>query len=173
MPKNKNNVFLIGPMGSGKTSVAKKLSAMLRKKFVDTDIAISNKTGVDINYIFDVEGEVGFRKREDAALKECVLEQNIVLSTGGGIVLSANNRLRLKKHGVVVYLETSVESQEMRTLSNHNRPLLKNTEHKKTLQELMLTRGRLYEEIADITINTDDKSLEDVATEVGSKINEY
>tara|TARA_B100000959_G_scaffold172866_1_gene180972 strand:+ start:2234 stop:2755 length:522 start_codon:yes stop_codon:yes gene_type:complete len=173
MPKNKNNVFLIGPMGSGKTSVAKKLSAMLRKKFVDTDIAISNKTGVDINYIFDVEGEVGFRKREEAALKECVLEQNIVLSTGGGIVLSANNRLRLKKHGVVVYLETSVESQEMRTLSNHNRPLLKNTEHKKTLQELMLTRGRLYEEIADITINTDDKSLEDVATEVGSKINEY
>ncbi len=160
-------------MGSGKTSVAKKLSAMLRKKFVDTDIAISNKTGVDINYIFDVEGEVGFRKREEAALKECVLEQNIVLSTGGGIVLSANNRLRLKKHGVVVYLETSVESQEMRTLSNHNRPLLKNTEHKKTLQELMLTRGRLYEEIADITINTDDKSLEDVATEVGSKINEY
>jgi len=173
MPKNKNNIFLIGPMGSGKTSLAKKLSTMLRKKFVDTDTTISNKTGVDINYIFDVEGEAGFRKREEAALKKCVLEKNIVLSTGGGIVLSANNRRRLKKHGVVIYLETSVESQEMRTLSNNNRPLLKNTEHKKTLQELMLTRGRLYEEIADITIKTDDKSLQEVATEVGSKINEY
>jgi len=173
MPKNKNNIFLIGPMGSGKTSVAKKLSIILRKEFVDTDTNISNKTGVDINYIFDVEGEAGFRKREEATLKACVLENNIVLSTGGGIVLSVNNRLLLKKHGTVVYLETSVESQEKRTLLNNNRPLLKNTEHKKTLQELMLTRGPLYEEIADITINTDNKSLEEVVTEVHSEINEY
>jgi len=173
MPKNKNNIFLIGPMGSGKTSVAKKLSAKLGKQFVDTDVKISNKTGVDINYIFDVEGEIGFRKREEATLKECILENNIVLSTGGGIVLSAKNRLLLKKHGVVVYLETSIESQEARTLFSNNRPLLKNTEHKKTLQELMLTRSPLYEEIADITINTDNKSLEEVVTEASSKINEH
>ena len=160
-------------MGSGKTSVAKRLSAKLSKQFVDTDLEISNTTGVDINYIFDIEGEVGFRKREEIILKECVLKNNIVLSTGGGIVLSGNNRLLLKTHGVVVYLETSVDAQESRTSSTNNRPLLKNTEHKKTLQELMLTRGPLYEEIADITINTDNKSPEEVATKTHSKINEH
>ena len=160
-------------MGSGKTSVAKRLSAKLSKQFVDTDLEISNTTGVDINYIFDIEGEAGFRKREETILKECVLKNNIVLSTGGGIVLSGNNRLLLKTHGVVVYLETSVDAQESRTSSTNNRPLLKNTEHKKTLQELMLTRGPLYEEIADITINTDNKSPEEVATKTHSKINEH
>ena len=160
-------------MGSGKTSVAKRLSAKLSKQFVDTDLEISNTTGVDINYIFDIEGEAGFRKREETILKECVLKNNIVLSTGGGIVLSGNNRLLLKTHGVVVYLETSVDAQESRTSSTNNRPLLKNTEHKKTLQELMLTRGPLYEEIADITINTDNKSPEEVATKAHSKINEH
>ncbi len=160
-------------MGSGKTSVAKRLSAKLSKQFVDTDLEISNITGVDINYIFDIEGEVGFRKREEKILKECVLKNNIVLSTGGGIVLSGNNRLLLKTHGVVIYLETSVDAQESRTSLTNNRPLLKNTEHKKTLQELMLTRGPLYEEIADITINTDNKSPGEVATKAHSKINEH
>ena len=173
MSKNTNNIFLIGPMGSGKTSVAKRLSAKLSKQFVDTDLEISNTTGVDINYIFDIEGEAGFRKREETILKECVLKNNIVLSTGGGIVLSGNNRLLLKTHGVVIYLETSVDAQESRTSLTNNRPLLKNTEHKKTLQELMLTRGPLYEEIADITINTDNKSPEEVATKAHSKINEH
>ena len=160
-------------MGSGKTSVAKRLSAKLSKEFIDTDLEISNITGVDINYIFDIEGEAGFRKREEAILKECVLKNNMVLSTGGGIVLSRNNRHLLKTHGVVIYLETSIDSQESRTSLTNNRPLLKNTEHKKTLQELMLTRGPLYEEIADIIINTDNKSPNKVATEAHSKINEY
>ena len=160
-------------MGSGKTSVAKRLSAKLNKEFIDTVLEIANIIGVDINYIFDIEGEAGFRKREEAILKECVLKNNMVLSTGGGIVLSRNNRHLLKTHGVVIYLETSIDSQESRTSLTNNRPLLKNTEHKKTLQELMLTRGPLYEEIADITINTNNKSIEEVATEAHSKINEY
>jgi len=160
-------------MGSGKTSAAKRLSAKLNKEFIDTDLEISNITGVDINYIFDIEGEAGFRKREEAILKECVLKNNMVLSTGGGIVLSGGNRRLLKTHGVVIYLETSIDSQESRTSLTNNRPLLQNTEHKKTLQELMLTRGPLYEEIADIIINTDNKSPNKVATEAHSKINEY
>ena len=160
-------------MGSGKTSAAKRLSAKLNKEFIDTDLEISNITGVDINYIFDIEGEAGFRKREEAILKECVLKNNMVLSTGGGIVLSGDNRRLLKTHGVVIYLETSIDSQESRTSLTNNRPLLKNTEHKKTLQELMLTRGPLYEEIADIIINTDNKSPNKVATEAHSIINEY
>jgi len=160
-------------MGSGKTSAAKRLSAKLNKEFIDTDLEISNITGVDINYIFDIEGEAGFRKREEAILKECVLKNNMVLSTGGGIVLSGDNRRLLKTHGVVIYLETSIDSQESRTSLTNNRPLLQNTEHKKTLQELMLTRGPLYEEIADIIINTDNKSPNKVATEAHSKINEY
>ena len=160
-------------MGSGKTSAAKRLSAKLNKEFIDTDLEISNITGVDINYIFDIEGEAGFRKREEAILKECVLKNNMVLSTGGGIVLSGGNRRLLKTHGVVIYLETSIDSQESRTSLTNNRPLLQNTEHKKTLQELMLTRGPLYEEIADIIINTDNKSPNKVATEAHSIINEY
>jgi len=160
-------------MGSGKTSAAKRLSAKLNKEFIDTDFEISNIIGVDINYIFDIEGEAGFRKREEAILKECVLKNNMVLSTGGGIVLSGGNRRLLKTHGVVIYLETSIDSQERRTSLTNNRPLLQNTEHKKTLQELMLTRGPLYEEIADIIINTDNKSPNKVATEAHSKINEY
>ena len=173
MPKNTNNIFLIGPMGSGKTSVAKRLSAKLNKEFIDTDLEISNITGVDINYIFDIEGEAGFRKREEAILKECVLKNNMVLSTGGGIVLSKDNRHLLKTHGVVIYLETSIDSQESRTSLTNNRPLLKNTEHKKTLQELMLTRGPLYEEIADIVIMTDDKSLQEMSKEIQRAINEH
>jgi len=173
MPKNKNNVLLIGPMGSGKTSMAKSLAKALDKNFLDTDLEITKKTGVDITYIFDLEGEEGFRKRESSALKKCLSIQDIVLSTGGGIVLSKENRKRLKKHGLVVYLQTSINTQTERTSSTKNRPLLLKDNPQKILEELMLTRGPLYEEIADIVITTDDKSLKETTEETIRAINEY
>mgnify|MGYP003307724951 CR=1 FL=1 len=103
MPKNTNNILLIGPMGSGKTSVAKLLANNLDKKFLDTDEEVMKKTGVDIAYIFDMEGEEGFRKRECLALKECLNHNNTVLSTGGGIVLAKENRDLLQNRGTVIF----------------------------------------------------------------------
>ena len=173
MPKKTNNILLVGPMGSGKTSVGKLLANNLDKKFLDTDEEIMKKTGVDITYIFDMEGEEGFRKRECLALKECLTNNNTVFSTGGGIVLSKENRNLLKDRGTVVYLQTSISSQVKRTASSNNRPLLQNKDPEETLEKLMLTRGPLYEEIADITIMTDNKSLQEMSKEIQRAINEY
>ncbi len=173
MPKNTNNILLIGPMGSGKTSLAKLLAKNLDKKFLDTDEEVMNKTGVDINYIFDMEGEDGFRKRECLVLKECLNDNNTVLSTGGGIVLSKENRDLLQERGTVVYLQTSIRSQVERTGPSNDRPLLQNNDPKKTLEKLMLTRGPLYEEIADIIIMTDNKSLQEISKEIQRAINEH
>ena len=173
MPNNTNNILLIGPMGSGKTSVARLLANNLDKKFLDTDEEIMKKTGVDITYIFDMEGEEGFRKREYLALKECLTDNNTVLSTGGGIVLSKENRNLLKDRGTVVYLQTSISSQVERTASSNNRPLLQKKDPEEILEKLMLTRGHLYEEIADITIMTDNKSLQEMSKEIQRAINEY
>ena len=173
MPKNSNNILLIGPMGSGKTSVAKLLAKNLDKRFLDTDDEVMKKTGVDIPYIFDVEGEEGFRKRECLVLNECLSDNNLVISTGGGIVLSKENRDIIKARGTVVYLQTSVSFQVERIASTNNRPLLQNKDPEETLEELMLTRTPLYEEIADITIITDNKSLQEMSKEIQRAINEY
>ena len=160
-------------MGSGKTSVGKLLANDLEKRFLDTDEQVMKKTGVDISYIFDMEGEEGFRKRECLALKECLNDNNLVVSTGGGIVLSKENRDLIKARGTVVYLQTSVSFQVERIASTNNRPLLQNKDPEETLEELMLTRAPLYEEIADITIMTDNKSLQEMSKEIQRAINEH
>ncbi len=173
MINQKGNIILIGPMGSGKTSTGRMLAKEMGYAFADTDEEVTKRTGVSIAYIFDVEGEEGFRKRECLALKECLNDNNTILSTGGGIVLSKENRDLLQDRGTVVYLQTSIRSQVKRTASTNNRPLLQNNDPEETLEKLMLTRAPLYEEIADITIMTDNKSLQEMSKEIQRAINEH
>ena len=173
MINQKGNIILIGPMGSGKTSTGKMLAKEMGYVFLDTDEEVTKRTGVSIAYIFDVEGEEGFRKRECLALKECLNGNNTVVSTGGGIVLSKENRELLQVRGMVVYLQTSIRTQVKRTASTNNRPLLQNKDPEETLEKLMLTRAPLYEEIADITIMTDNKSLQEMSKEIQRAINEH
>lgn len=173
MINQKGNIILIGPMGSGKTSTGRMLAKEMGYAFADTDEEVTKRTGVSIAYIFDVEGEEGFRKRECLALKECLNDNNKVLSTGGGIVLSKENRDLLQDRGKVVYLQTSIRFQVKRTASTNNRPLLQNKDPEETLEKLMLTRAPLYEEIADITIMTDNKSLQEMSKEIQRAINEH
>ena len=173
MINQKGNIILIGPMGSGKTSSGRILAKEMGYVFSDTDEEVIKRTGVSIAYIFDVEGEEGFRKRECLALKECLNNNNTVVSTGGGIVLSKENRDLLQDRGTVVYLQTSIRSQVKRTASTNNRPLLQNKDPEETLEKLMLTRAPLYEEIADITIMTDNKSLQEMSKEIQRAINEH
>ena len=173
MINQKGNIILIGPMGSGKTSTGRMLAKEMGYAFADTDEEVTKRTGVSIAYIFDVEGEEGFRKRECLALKECLNDNKTVVSTGGGIVLSKENRDLLQDRGTVVYLQTSIRTQVKRTASTNNRPLLQNKDPEETLEKLMLTRAPLYEEIADITIMTDNKSLQEMSKEIQRTINEH
>jgi shikimate kinase len=167
----KNRIFLIGPMGSGKTTVGRRLASMLGKTFCDTDNEVEAKTGVNIAYIFDVEGEEGFRTRESAALFEKAQLDNIIISTGGGIIELKANR-EVLKNGYVVYLKTSLETQKERATPNENRPLLLNTNAEKQLTELMIKRKPLYEESADRVIITDGLTSKAVAKQIFEVINE-
>ena len=142
-------------MGSGKSSVGKIVAKTLAKEFHDTDQEIEASTGVDISYIFDVEGEAGFRKREEKLVAVITQKKNIVLATGGGVIESENNRQCLTNNGFVIYLETSLEEQVLRAKPSRQRPLLHDVEPKKKLQELMQKRKSLYESIADTIVNTE------------------
>ena len=132
----KTNIFLIGPMGSGKTSVGRHLARVLARVFHDADSEIEKRTGVDIPYIFEKEGEPGFRLREREAIEHLTGLDSIVLATGGGAVLNADNRRFLKERGCVIYLQTSISHQVERTRRGHQRPLLQNTDPKARLQKL-------------------------------------
>jgi shikimate kinase len=157
------NIFLIGPMGSGKTAVGRQLAKALRLEFCDTDIEIQQRTGVDIPYIFEKEGERGFRSRERDVIAALTSRRGIVLATGGGAVLDAENRGRLAGHGVVVHLDTTIDEQLRRTRRNKHRPLLMVPEPRKVLEELRQARGPLYAEIADISIDTTGRKVRGVA----------
>jgi shikimate kinase len=160
------NIFLIGPMGAGKSAVGRYLARTLHLSFVDSDDEIESRTGVDIPFIFEKEGEAGFRKREAVVIDDLSKMDGVVLATGGGAVLDIDSRSRLGGRGFVVYLFTTVDQQVMRTQKGRERPLLEKADPRATLQDLLDTRDPLYREIADIVVETDGRKVKSVADEI-------
>ncbi len=171
MSDNQTNVVLVGPMGSGKTSVGRRLACVLKRDFFDSDFEIVARTGVAIDHIFDVEGEEGFRKRETKMLAELCDIKNIVIATGGGIVIKPENRELLKKNSFVVYLSSSIEQLVMRTAKSKSRPLLERSNNReKTIRELVEKREPLYQEVADVVVDTTGKKLYAIINEIKKAI---
>ena len=166
----KQNLFLIGPMGAGKTTVGKQLAQVLGMQFIDSDLEIQRRTGVDIPTIFEFEGESGFRKRETAVIEDLTALEGIVLATGGGAVLDENNRRLLSSRGFVVYLQCTPEQQYERTFRDKNRPLLQTEDPLAKLKVLMAEREPLYLQTADLVIMSDRRNAQAVAREIQSKL---
>ena len=159
-------LIIIGPMASGKSTVGRRLSNRLNLKFIDIDKEIEKSAGVSISWIFDVEGEERFREREVKELAKSINNNNCVISTGGGAILSKENREVLKK-GTVIYLETSIQTQLERTINDKKRPLLQNSNNREqTLRELKKIRDPLFEECANITIKEGKNSHNEVVEEI-------
>jgi len=161
-----HRVFLIGPMGSGKTAVGKQLAQALGLEFVDSDRAVEERTGVEIAYIFEREGEAGFRARERDAIDELSARDGLVLATGGGAILDPDTRARLRERGHVVYLRTSVGQQLARTRRSQTRPLLRSAAPRATLERLMEVRRPLYEATAHLIADTDGRKVASVVGEI-------
>ncbi|MBS0380095.1 MAG: shikimate kinase AroK [Proteobacteria bacterium] len=170
--RGRQNVFLIGPMGSGKTAVGRSLARALNLPFYDSDTEIERRTGVDIPFIFEKEGESGFREREREAIEALTAMEGIVLATGGGAVLLEDNRRHLAERGQVVYLETSVAQQAHRVRFGRNRPLIATGDPAERLEQLMGIRAPLYRSIADVVVTTDGRRVphvtEAILRELGS-----
>jgi shikimate kinase len=162
----RDNIFLVGPMGAGKTTVGRRLADLCGLRFVDSDHEIEARCGVEIGYIFEREGEAGFRRREAQAIDALSAERGLVLATGGGAVLEAENRRHLAARGFVVYLQASVEQQLQRTERNDNRPLLRGVDRRATLENLLQIRDPLYREIADLIVTTDGRNARTLAREI-------
>lgn len=157
-------------MGAGKSTIGRLLAKELRLSFKDSDKEIEQRTGADIPWIFDVEGEQGFRERERAVIAELSMQDGLVLATGGGAVMRPENRLALHAGGRVVYLHTSVEQQIDRTSRDRNRPLLRTANPAQVLKDLMAMRDPLYREVADIIIETDERPPRMVVQEILSRL---
>lgn len=167
----KRNIFLVGPMGAGKSTIGRELADKLHLEFFDSDQEIERRTGADIAWVFDLEGEEGFRKREETVIDDLSEKQGIVLATGGGSVISAQVRNRLSARGIVVYLETTIDKQVARTQRDRRRPLLQTSEEPRTvLENLAIERNPLYEEVADVVVKTDDQSAKVVANKIVDKL---
>lgn len=161
------NIFLVGPMGAGKTTVGRRLAQLRGMRFVDSDHEIERRTGVDIPYIFEKEGEAGFRRREAQAIAELSDEAPIVLATGGGAILDPDNRRLLAQRGIVVYLHASVDQQLARTQRSDTRPLLQQAaDRREVLERLFRLRDPLYREIAHLVVSTDSRSAKCVVRDI-------
>ncbi|QOL26561.1 shikimate kinase AroK [Thalassotalea sp. LPB0316] len=167
----KRNIFLVGPMGAGKSTIGRELADKLHLEFFDSDQEIERRTGADISWVFDLEGEEGFRKREESVIDDLTGKQGIVLATGGGSVISSLVRNRLSARGIVVYLETTIDKQVARTQRDRRRPLLQTKEDPRTvLENLAKDRNPLYEEVADVVVQTDDQSAKVVANKIVERL---
>lgn len=165
-----NNIFLIGPMGAGKTSVGRQLANAINYDFFDSDAEIEKRTGVNIPTIFDIEGESGFRKREQHVIDELTQMHNIVLATGGGAILADDNRAWLRQRGTVIYLNASVEQLFARTRRERNRPLLQTENPKQRIEDLLKIRAPLYHQTADLVLETDAHSVRWVVDQILANI---
>lgn len=166
----KDNIFLVGLMGAGKTTVGRLLAKQLGKTFIDADHEIEARTGVKIPVIFEIEGEEGFRRREEAVIAELTQLNDIVLGTGGGAVLSPKNRELLHSRGIVVYLRGTPEQLYERTRHDRNRPLLQTADPLARLRELYAQRDPLYREIADLVVDTGRQSVAGFARQLKDKL---
>ena len=160
------NVYLVGPMGAGKTTVGRHLAELLGREFLDSDHEIERKTGATIPWIFEKEGEQGFRGRGTIVIVELATPQNLVLATGGGVVTQAPNREFLKQRGIVIYLYTPVEIQLQRTYRDKNRPLLQVENPEKKLKDLLEARDPFYREVAHYIIETNQGAARDLAQKI-------
>jgi shikimate kinase len=167
---NAENIFLVGPMGSGKSAVGRRLAARLGLEFRDSDAEIESRTGVSIPYIFEKEGEAGFRARERETLDLLTGQPGVLVATGGGAVLDADTRERLRSRGRVVYLRTSVDQQLARTRRSAHRPLLNTPDPRAALERLMQQRAALYEEVAEVVVDTDGRKVGAVVDEIVSRL---
>ena len=172
MSKVNQNIFLIGPMGSGKTTIGKHLAKMLALDFYDCDHELELLTGASVSLIFDIEGEAGFRKRESRLLKQLSAKNGVLISTGGGVICSDENRRLLRSRGFVVYLETSIENQLKRLSQDKSRPLLQAEDRTQRLQDLARIRNPFYEDTADLVFSTSSSSVFATAKALSSAISE-
>ncbi len=163
-----DRIILVGPMGVGKTTIGRRLAAALDKTFVDSDREIEKCTGVDIPLIFELEGEAGFRRRESKIMDELTQRPGIVLATGGGAVLDPRNRQIFRQRGFVIYLYASLEQLLQRTARDKKRPLLQTQNPRARLQDILVKREPLYNEIADLKVKTGGRNMRKVVREIVS-----
>jgi len=168
--KHPRNIFLVGPMGAGKSAVGRQLARSLHLSFMDSDEEVESRTGVDIAFIFEKEGEAGFRKREATAIDDLTKADGVVLATGGGAIVNPESRSRLGGRGFVVYLYTTVDQQFARTNKGRERPLLESGDKRQILEALLLERDPLYREVADLVVETDGRRVHSVAKEILEKV---
>ncbi|WFM70814.1 shikimate kinase AroK [Halomonas sp. CKK8] len=164
------NLILIGPMGAGKSTIGRLLAAELSREFYDSDHEIQARCGADIPWIFDVEGEAGFRDRETQMIRELTRHEGVVIATGGGAVLREENRRVLRESGTVIYLLTTVEQQLRRTAKDRNRPLLQRGDREQLLREMFALRDPLYRATADVVVRTDRRGPRAVVNEIVRRV---
>ncbi len=160
------NLFLIGPMGAGKSSIGRKLAQHFGMPCIDLDAAIEERTGASVATIFEIEGEAGFRQRESELLAELATQDGIVLATGGGAVLAPANRALLRERGFVLWLETGIEQQLERLVRDRQRPLLNAPDRHERLVQLARERDPVYRELADFAVNSEGESCQHAATRI-------
>lgn len=166
-------VFLVGPPGSGKSTVGRHLAALLRAELCDLDEVIEDRAGADIAWIFDVEGEAGFRDREQATLNDVAVNDNVVIATGGGVVLREANRQTMRQNGTVVYLSAALSTLVNRTRGNDKRPLLAGKDSRAVLEQLLESREPLYRDVAHITVVSTGSSVKALASVIYEKLNAF